>query len=257
MKYADSADGTRIAYTTLGDGVPALLFIHGGLADSEFWTNQVGAFSARYQTIALDLAGHGDSGRTREVWSMQAFGADVQAVLRAEDVKRAILIGNSLGGPVAAEAALQLPDRIAGIVAVDTFHELDRKIDPAAAMARVEMFRKDYAGSVREMTRMLFHPDADAELMAGAELRMLQTPVATAAGMFEAMAGYDLGAVMRRLRVPVRCINGDLFPVDFDANRRVCPDFDAVILPHTGHYPMLECPEEFNRRLAEAIAPWR
>jgi sigma-B regulation protein RsbQ len=51
------------------------------------------------------------------------------------------------------------------------------------------------------------------------------------------------------LKVPIRCINGDKFPLNQEAIRRVVPDFDAVVLPHIGHYPMLECPEEFNRQL--------
>jgi pimeloyl-ACP methyl ester carboxylesterase len=55
------------------------------------------------------------------------------------------------------------------------------------------------------------------------------------------------------LVVPVRCINGDRFPTDKEAIRRVLPDFDAVVLPHAGHYPMLECPEEFNRQLRQIL----
>jgi pimeloyl-ACP methyl ester carboxylesterase len=55
------------------------------------------------------------------------------------------------------------------------------------------------------------------------------------------------------LRVPVRCINGDRFPTDVETIRRVVGDFDAVMLPHTGHFPLLECPEEFHGRLAEIL----
>jgi len=51
----------------------------------------------------------------------------------------------------------------------------------------------------------------------------------------------------------MRCINGDRFPTDIEAILRVVPDFDAVVIPHTGHYPMLECPYEFNRLLRVAL----
>lgn len=47
--------------------------------------------------------------------------------------------------------------------------------------------------------------------------------------------------------------NGDLFPPNIDANRKFLADFDAVVLPHTGHFPMLKRPDEFNRRLAELL----
>ena len=90
----DSADGVEIVYTAEGKGEPALVFIHGGLADRTFWLNQIEAFKRRFKVIALDLAGHGESGCNRSKWSMQAFAGDVQAVLAAERINRAVLIGN-------------------------------------------------------------------------------------------------------------------------------------------------------------------
>jgi len=256
MQSVESADGVNIVYATKGEGEPALVFIHGGLADHTFWSNQMEAFSDRCKVIALDLAGHGESGVNRRTWSLQACGHDVKAVIEAEKVGRAVLIGNSMGGPVAAETALLAPDRVVGIVAVDTFHELNMRVDPDQAKARADAFRSDFDGSVKNMVRMLFHPDADPALMKDAEQRMLKCPASTAPGMFESFASYDMAATVRRLTVPIRCINGDLFPINFEANRAIHPDFDAVVLSHIGHYPMLECPEEFNRCLAGIVSAW-
>ena len=256
MQSVDSADGVKIVYAAKGEGEPALVFIHGGLADRTFWSNQMEAFSNRYKVIALDLAGHGESGVNRRTWSLQACGHDVKAVIEAENVNRAVLIGNSMGGPVAAETALLAPDRVVGIVAVDTFHELDIRMDPNQVKARADAFRSDFDGSVKNMVRMLFHPDADPALMKDAEQRMLKCPVSTAPGMFESFANYDMATTARRLTVPIRCINGDLFPINFEANRAIHSDFDAIVLPHIGHYPMLECPEEFNRCLAGIVSAW-
>ena len=91
---------------------------------------------------------------------------------------------------------------------------------------------------------LCWHPDRNEMLPLG---QMYQgMPV-------ESIGGYDTAASGRKLLVPVRCINGDRFPTDKDAIRRVLADFDAVVLPHTGHYPMLECPEEFNRQLGEVL----
>ena len=56
------------------------------------------------------------------------------------------------------------------------------------------------------------------------------------------------------LTAPLRAINGDLYPTDIAANRKIKPDFDAVFMKHVGHYPMLERPDEFNRLVAEAVA---
>ena len=249
-----AADGVEIVYSVAGKGEPALVFIHGGLANRGFWDGQLKEFGARYRTIALDLPGHGGSGANRTKWGIPEFGADVKAVIDAEKVKKVIIFGNSLGGPVAVEAALLLPGRVPGVVGVDTFQVVEGVISPEEVSQRAEYFEKDYPGALKTMVGMLFHKDADPTIVADAEKRMAGTPPAAAKAMFLGMAGYDEGAAVRRLEAPLRAINGDLYPTDIEANRKIKPDFDAVIMKHMGHYPMLERPEEFNRLVAQTIA---
>ena len=253
-KTCQAPDGVTIVYSAAGAGEPALVFIHGGLADRTFWDAQFKAFAGRHRLLALDLAGHGESGANRQKWGIPEFAADVRAVVEAEKPKRVILIGNSLGGPVAIEAALLLPGCALGVVGVDTFQDLGSKIGADEARQRAELFRGDFSGGLKQMLRALFHPDADPELVAEAERRMARTSPEAAYATLLSLAGYDTGAPARRMSVPVRAINGDLFPTDVEAVRRVKADFDAVILPHMGHYPMLERPEEFNRQLGLIIA---
>ena len=70
----------------------------------------------------------------------------------------------------------------------------------------------------------------------------------------ESMADYDLAAAARATVAPIRCINGDLFPTQVERSRSVHPDYDAVVLPHMGHYPMLENPALFNATLEALLA---
>jgi pimeloyl-ACP methyl ester carboxylesterase len=253
-KTCRSADGVEIVYSVAGKGEPALVFIHGGLANRGFWDGQLKEFGGRYQTIALDLAGHGESGRNRVKWGMPEFGADVKAVVDAERAKKVIIFGNSLGGPVAVEAALLLPGRVLGVVGVDTFQVFSDRIPPEDVRQRAELFEKDYPAALKTMVGMLFHKDADPAIVADAEKRMSGTSPAAAKAMFLGMAGYEEAAAVRRLQAPMRAINGDLYPTDIAANRKIKPDFDAIIMTHMGHYPMLERPDEFNRLVAETIA---
>jgi pimeloyl-ACP methyl ester carboxylesterase len=253
-KTCASADGVTIVYSACGAGEPELVLIHGGLADRSFWDAELKAFAGRHRVIALDLAGHGESGTNRVKWGMPEFGADVKAVADAEKLKHMIIFGNSLGGPVAVEAALLMPSRVIGICGVDTFQSLDYKIAPEEARQRAEAFHKDFAGSVKEMTKALFHPDADPAVMADAEGRMARTSPDAAYAMFMGLGGYDPAASARRLTVPLRAINGDLYPTDFAGVRKIKPDFDAIIMKHMGHYPMLERPDEFNKHVAEVVA---
>ncbi len=248
-----SADGVSIIYSAAGAGEPALVFIHGGLADRSFWDAQLEAFSGKHRVIALDLAGHGESGTVRPKWGFPEFGADVRAVVEAEKAGKVILFGNSLGGPIAVEAALQMPGRVLGVVGVDTFQSLDYVFSDAQALARAEAFRKDLAGSVKMMTRALFHRDADPDLVADAERRMAKSSPEAMYEMFKSLGGYDQAAAARRLSVPLRAINGDLYPTDIAGVRKVKADFAAVIMKHMGHYPMLERPDEFNKHVAAVV----
>jgi pimeloyl-ACP methyl ester carboxylesterase len=83
---------------------------------------------------------------------------------------------------------------------------------------------------------------------------MQKTPPAAAYSMFMGFGGYDPAAAARRLTVPLRTINGDLYPTDVAGVRKIKFDFDVIIMNHMGHYPMLERPEEFNRHIATVIA---
>jgi pimeloyl-ACP methyl ester carboxylesterase len=247
-------DGVSIVYSAAGAGDPALVFIHGGLADRAFWDGQLREFAGLHLVVALDLPGHGESGLNRKKWGIPEFGADVKAVIEAEKLKNVIIFGNSLGGPVAIEAALLLPDWVLGVVGVDTFQALNRRVKPEEAKQRAELFQRDFAGALKQMARMLFHADADPALIAEAESRMGRTSPEAAHDMFLSFAGYDVGDAASSLIVPLRAINGDLYPTDVKGNRKVKADFDAVIMKHMGHYPMLERPTEFNNRVTEIVA---
>jgi pimeloyl-ACP methyl ester carboxylesterase len=252
-KTCTAPDGVTIVYSAAGAGEPALVFVHGGLATRGFWDGELKNLAAHHRIIAPDLAGHGDSGSNRQKWGMPEFGADVRAVINAEHLNQVILFGNSLGGPVAIEAAVLLPGRVMGVVGVDTFQRLAYKYPPEEARQRAEAFRDDYTGSLRQMVKMLFHPDADPAIVADAERRMSRTPPEAAYRMFLSLAGYDMAAAAHRLTAPLRAINGDLYPTDVTEVRSIKPDFDVVIMKHMGHYPMLERPAEFDRIVMEAV----
>ncbi|HYL10247.1 MAG TPA: alpha/beta hydrolase [Candidatus Acidoferrales bacterium] len=250
-KTCTARDGVTIVYSAAGAGPVGLLFIHGGLANRAFWDGELKEFAAHYRVIAPDLVGHGESGTNRKKWGIPEFGADVQAVVEAEHLKKVILFGNSLGGPVAIEAALLLPGKVLGVVGVDTFQSFAYTMTPEQARQRAGAFRDDYAGSLKQMVRSLFHADADPAIVADAERRMMGTSPEAAHSILLCLGGYDAGASARHLGVPLRAINGDLYPTDTEGVRKVKADFEVVVMKHMGHYPMLERPAEFDRLVAE------
>lgn len=203
--------------------------------------------------ISLDLAGHGESGHDRREWGIPQFGQDVAAVCDAECVTQAVLIGNSLGGPAAIEAALLMGTRALAVIGVDTFQDMGRIMDASQMRAAEEAWRRDFDGSLDQMLAVLLYPDTNPSLVQGLRQHMSRMQLETVCAMFRSFGGYDTGAAARKLSVPVRSINGDRFPTDLLEIRKTLANFDAVVLPHTGHFPMLECPQEFNRRLSEVL----
>ena len=113
--------GTAVHYLDWGTpGNPGLVFVHGGAAHAHWWSFLGPFFAARWHVIALDLSGHGDSGR-RDSYSHWAWSDEVMAV--ADDAGfpgPPVIVGHSLGGMVTIMTAARHGDRLAGAVIVDS-----------------------------------------------------------------------------------------------------------------------------------------
>jgi pimeloyl-ACP methyl ester carboxylesterase len=114
-------DRVPIHYLEWGDRrQPGLVLIHGGAAHVHWWTFLAPMFAEDWHVVALDLSGHGDSGRRNE-YSHEAWAAEVLAVVDAARFPGPpVLVGHSLGGLVTIQTASDYGDRLAGAVIVDT-----------------------------------------------------------------------------------------------------------------------------------------
>ena len=162
---AISPDGIEIRYDVAGSGSPAIVFVHGWSCDRTYWREQMTAFAARHLVVAIDLAGHGESGIGRASWTMPAFGDDTVAVVEQLGLERVVLVGHSMGGDVVTEAALRLGDRVAGVVWVDTYPTLDEVTTAEELDAFAEPFQRDFPGHTRQFVRGMFPPTADPALV--------------------------------------------------------------------------------------------
>lgn len=252
-----SADGVMIYYDVRGEGSPALVFVHCWCCDRGYWSGQTGELGKHYKVVTIDLAGHGQSGTGREKWTMQAFGADVAAVVNKLGLDNVILIGHSMGGPVNVAAARQLPGKVIGLVGVDIYNALGTTYTEDQVKAFLQPFRDDFESTVRVFLRPMFPATADSTLVARVIDDMSSAPPEIGVGAFEELFKYYFSerivADLKELNLPMRCINADQNPTDFEANRAVVPSFDAKIMPGKGHFLHLEDPETFNRLLKETI----
>src|SRR5215210_55767 len=115
-----AADGVPLHYAVQGKGEPALVFIHCCSCDRQLWDSQVAEFAKTNRVVTIDLPGHGESGLARKNWSIESFGDDVKTVVTKLNLKRVVLVGSSMGGPIALEAARRMPERVVAMVPVDT-----------------------------------------------------------------------------------------------------------------------------------------
>jgi pimeloyl-ACP methyl ester carboxylesterase len=117
---ANPADGTEIAYDTAGDG-PAVVLLHGSALSKAIWRG-LGYTKALegFTVVRIDLRGHGRSGKPAvpDAYRMDLHTADVLAVLDAEGIGRAHLVGYSLGSRVAFSLAATAPGRAASLTAL-------------------------------------------------------------------------------------------------------------------------------------------
>ncbi len=248
-----SADGTTIRYEVEGNGEPALVFIHGWCCDSGYWKNQIPYFSKRYTVVTIDLAGHGESGMDRETWSTEGFGEDIAAVVEKLGLDRVILVGHSMGGPVALEAARLLGERVLGIVGIDTFQKLGLKAPEELANNMIKSFEADFQGFTKFFVKSMFPPGADSALVAWTAEDMSSAPPAVGIAVMRANLAYDPAPALAAIHVPICGINGSLFPVDIETGKRYAEDFEVRIMEGLGHFPMLEDPEGFNDTLDSMV----
>jgi pimeloyl-ACP methyl ester carboxylesterase len=204
--------------------------------------------------VAVDLAGHGASGAGREAWTVPAFAGDVGAVLEALDLRDAILVGHSLGGVVAVEVARRHPDRVAGLIPVDSLQDIGFQLDEDALEGFLAPFREDFGAAMHEFVGGLFEPTADPALAAAIAADMAAAPPEVAVPALEGLFAYDLPAGVSELGVPIRAINAARMPTDLEANRRFAPQFEVVLMQGVGHFPMRERPEEFDHLLEQTAA---
>jgi pimeloyl-ACP methyl ester carboxylesterase len=254
---ATSSDGTPISYEVFGSGEPTLIFVHGWSCDARYWRAQIPYFSRHHRLVTLDLAGHGHSGTTRTRYTMKAFGEDVRAVTQAVGSNRVILIGHSMGGSVIAEAARLMPESVIGLIGVDTLENIEYPLTPEAFAKMVAPLEADFPAGTRKFIEAMFLPGTDQKLREWILADIAAAPKAIAlSATREMMTQYITGEAARifdEIKAPVISVKGDLWPVDYKANRRHMTSFDAIVLPNADHFLMMDRADDFNPLLEDAI----
>lgn len=251
--FIKSADGLLVAYETAGTGEPALVFAHCWCGNRSYWKNQIDFFSKNYPVITLDLAGHGESGKTRKDYTVTAFAHDVIAVLKKVAPEKVILIGHSLGGPVMVAVSAMLGNKVLAVIGIDTFANIEFIITDKDYDIFIEPYRKDFKGTTEKYIKTMFHVDADQRLVEKISNDISSAFPEMAMSSFKELYQYNLTEDFRNLKHPVIAINTDKHPTNVEVAKQYTDSFELIILEDVGHFMMLEDPVRFNKVLDETI----
>jgi len=255
---AHAADDVVIAYDVRGRGDITPVFIHGWACDRSFWREQLDVFASDYRVVGLDLGGHGDSQADRDVWSIAILGGDVQAVVRELNLKEVVLIGHSLGGVVALEAAHLMPEQVMGIVGVDALHDAEEQYTEEIVRQVADDFKANFKETTSTFVRQMFPEDTDPALVEWVISKACSANQQFILAIILETPNLNIKKRFMAAKVPIHCINAAPFPpmnteTKIETNRKYA-DFDVVMMKGVGHFPMLERPAEFNMHLRKILS---
>ena len=251
--------GVKIDYRIYGDSDTTLLFVHGWGINQTYWDPQVQYFSKKYKVVTFDLPGFGLSGKNRKNYSMEAYGDDVISLIKKLKLTQVILIGHSMGGNIILEAAVKHPKDIIGFIGIDNFKELGMEYTETDQM-EINNFlnglKENYANVASAFAEGALFAESTDTTVINRVIKDIKTsdPAAAISSIENSLRSTEREKLlMNQLQLKVLLVNSDVIPTNEEALEKYCKSHEIIPIHDTGHYPMIEKPEEFNRALQKAI----
>lgn len=256
-------------YVRRGDG-PPVVFVHGMLMSTTMWEAQMDALCDTFTTIAYDVRGHGHTGASdRNPYSIDLFAADLDALLDALDLDRAVVCGLSMGGTVAQAFAAAHPEKVAGLVLADTFPAGPMPLTLRLALANIRFLARldrliDYRTLNRWQlqvgNRLLPGVSGDPETIQ----RLLEDAPTIAHDEFvkiaDATARFPKSDVdLSTVTAPALVLHGEHLPMaNEETTGRLVDQLSNAdptvhVVPGSGHASNVDNPEFFTARLREFL----
>jgi pimeloyl-ACP methyl ester carboxylesterase len=266
--------GTEVNYVEMGSSAgenePPLVLVHGLSGAWQNWLENIPHFARNHRVIAPDLPGFGASPVPPWEPTIENYGRLLSDFCDQLGVERSLLVGNSMGGFVAAEEAISDPDRVERLVLVSAAGISHARMAraPATTAARFAAAAAPYAFKYQEqaLTRpvlrhyalrgVFYKPTALRPEIVWENIHAgLNAPGMLAA--VEGLVGYDFTDRLPEIEVPTLIVWGRqdrvVPPVDGGEFERLIPNSSRVVFDRCGHVPQLEKPARFNALLDEFL----
>jgi pimeloyl-ACP methyl ester carboxylesterase len=258
--------GASIAYRAWGPrGQGGIVLVHGGAAHARWWDHIAPLLASTHRVAALDLSGHGDSGR-RESYRLDVWAEEVLAVAAAAGMSGPpVLIGHSMGGFVALRAAGMYGARLAGVVAVDS---PVRDITPEERAARDQRaFGPLRVYPTREAAMARFRPIPDQPVLPYIAGHVAATSIHPVPGGWSwkfdprIFARHQLvPALLTRLdcrvalfRAEYGLVSAQMSEVMYDRLGRLAP---VIEIPAAAHHVMMDQPIALVTAIRTLLSDW-
>lgn len=247
-----------------GRGPLPLVCVHGAGMSSVVWMDLVRRLPPARRVVAPDLPGHGQSESWADPPTIAGYSDAVAAVSAQLGIERAVLVGHSLGGAVALAAALQRPEKVAGLVLVNSAAALPVSPELLALLERTLPTQDPAAPEPvwvdrlpRELADLMFSPATPKDLRERWQAVLLSASRQTVLGDFLACGSFDVRARLGELHLPTLLIGGtdDLLvpPHALRATADQIAGAKLQLVPDTAHLTHLEKPEPFLALLTDFL----
>jgi pimeloyl-ACP methyl ester carboxylesterase len=228
-----AVNGIKIHYAIYGQGSP-VIFLHGGLANTDYWGNQVPAVAAHHTVILIDSRGHGRTTRDERPYGYDLMADDVVAALDALKIPKGDVVGWSDGGILGIDLALRHKDRVgkvfafaANTVTSGVVDGVEKNPTFAAYIERAgheyvehSATPKEYDAFVDQISKMW----ADQPNWTDDQLKAIDTPILVVDG--------DHDEAIKRAHT--------------EYIAATIPHAGLLILPNVSHFAFLQDPDQFN-----------
>ena len=247
---------TQISYTDTGKGT-AVVLLHGFLENKTMWDAFVSELSKKNRIITIDLLGHGETESLGYVQTMEDNADVVHEVLSKLKIRKAILVGHSMGGYVALAFAELYPEKMKGLVLLNSTSKEDSPERKKNRDRAIKAVKKDYETFIRLSIANLFSEENREILIKEIEavkIQALKTPLQGIVASLEGMkARKDREFLLHTTTFPKLLILGKKDPVlNYEENLEQIKNTDVALVTFPdGHMSSIENQQELLSVLAD------